>query len=311
MSRHVAAALRAAGLRVAVLRHPMPYGDLSRQVVQRFATIADLDLHRCTIEEMEEYEPHVREGNVVYAGVDYAQILAAAEKEADVVLWDGGNNDTPFVRPDVLVTLLDALRPGHETRYFPGRWNVEHADALVVAKSEQSGAEALAAAHAAARRLNGRAPVFDGRSPVVLSDAAAVRGRRVLVVEDGPTVTHGGMGYGAGLVAARAAGAREIVDPRPFAQGQIAEAFAKYGHLHDVLPALGYGDAEVRDLEATIRRTPCDVVVVGTPIDLTRILRIEQPTVRASYRYEDAGRPGVADFVRERLAALADRRAGG
>ena len=305
VSRHVAATLRAMGKRVAVLRHPMPYGDLGVQVVQRFATLADLDRHRCTIEEMEEYEPHISAGNVVFAGVDYARILAEAEKEADVVLWDGGNNDTPFLRPDLLFTILDPLRAGDELRYFPSRWNVEHADVLVIGKTDEAKPKGIALVRANARKLNPRAKVVEGRSPVDLPGVTMLRGKRVLIVEDGPTVTHGGMGYGAGLVAVRGAGVQQIVDPRPYAQGQIADAFRKYPHLHDVLPALGYGEDEVRDLEATIRRIPCDVVVIGTPIDLSRVLKIDKPVVRVSYRYEDASRPGVADIVRERFAVPA------
>ncbi|MCE9635218.1 MAG: GTPase [Planctomycetes bacterium] len=304
VSRHVAQTLRDLGKRVAVLRHPMPYGDLSLQIVQRFATLADLDRHHCTIEEMEEYEPHIAAGNVVFAGADYAKILAAAETEADVILWDGGNNDTPFIKPDLFFTILDPLRPGDELRYFPSLWNVENADVLVIGKTDEAKPEGIAAVRANTHPLNPMARVVEGRSPVDVPDAAALRGKRVLVVEDGPTVTHGGMGYGAGLVAVRGTGVKEIVDPRPYAQGQIADAFKKYPHLHDVLPALGYGDAEVRDLETTIRRIPCDVVVIGTPIDLSRVLKIDKPVVRVNYRYEDASTPGVADIVRERFGAL-------
>ncbi len=301
VSRLVASTLREMGRRVAVLRHPMPYGNLSEQVVQRFASVEDLNRHKCTIEEMEEYEPHIAAGNVVYAGADYAKILEQAEGEADVIVWDGGNNDTPFVRPDLLFTLLDPLRPGDEVGYFPSIWNLEHADALVIAKSEEAKQDDVATVRANAKRHNPKAVLIDGRSPIEISDPAKVSGLRVLVVEDGPTVTHGGMGYGAGLVAARRAGAAQIVDPRPYAQGQIAAALAKYPHVKSVLPALGYGKEEIADLEATIRRVPCDTVVIGTPIDLGRVLRIDKPTVRVTYSYADASRPGVADLVRERL----------
>jgi predicted GTPase len=307
VSRHVVATLRDLGARVVVLRHPMPYGQLERQVLQRFAELADLDRHQCTIEEREEYEPHIVAGSVVYAGADYAKILAAAEQEADVVVWDGGNNDTPFVRPDLLVTLLDPLRPGDELRYFPSRWNLEHADVLLIAKSEEASPEALASLQASARDHNPRAALVHGRSPIALDDVAAVRGKRALVVEDGPTTTHGGMGYGAGYLAAVRAGAT-IVDPRPWAEGEIADTFAKYTHLHDVLPALGYGREQLADLAATIERVECDVVVVGTPIDLGRVIRIVKPMVRARYSYGDAGEPTLGGLVRhwwQRRSAVA------
>ena len=295
VSRHVAKVLRDAGLRVAAIRHPMPYGNLDEQIVQRFASVDDLAKHRCMIEEMEEYEPHVRAGNVIFAGVDYERILRAAEQEADVILWDGGNNDTPFVRPDLLITLVDPLRPGDELSYFPGRWNLEHACVVVIPKMSQATPEGVGTVRANIARHAPEAIVVDGDLELSLSDADAVRGRRVLVVEDGPTVTHGGMAYGAGLVAARAAGAAEFVDPRPFAEGQIAEALARYTHLEHVLPALGYGDAEIADLQETIRRVPCDAVVIGTPIDLTRVLDVEQPVVRVAYEFRERG---------ERLDAL-------
>jgi predicted GTPase len=302
VSRHVVAALKEIGRRPVVLRHPMPYGDLRRQVVQRFASLEDLAKHHCTIEEMEEYEPHIRAGNVVFAGADYARILEAAEQEGDLVVWDGGNNDTPFVKPDLHITLVDPLRPGHELTYFPGRWNLERADVVVVTKSETARPGDVVTVLANIARLNPRAAVCRGRSPVTLSDAEGVRGRRALVIEDGPTATHGGMGYGAGLVAARRAGAGTIVDPRPFAVGLIEEAFRAYPHLRDVLPALGYGDAELKDLEETIDRADCDVVVVGTPIDLTRVIRIRKPVVRVTYRFEEASEPGLAEILADRFA---------
>ncbi|HUP25859.1 MAG TPA: GTPase, partial [Thermoanaerobaculia bacterium] len=259
---------------------------------------ADLDRHECTIEEREEYEPHIAAGSVVYAGADYEKILAAAEREADVVVWDGGNNDTPFVRPDLLVTLLDPLRAGDELRYFPSRWNLERADVLLVAKSEEATEDALATLHANARTHNPRARLVHGRSPIALDDEAAVRGKRALVVEDGPTTTHGGMGYGAGYLAASRAGAT-IVDPRPWARGEIAEAFARYPHLHDVLPALGYGNEQLADLAATIERVECDVVVVGTPIDLGHVIAVGKPMVRARYSYADASEPTLGELVRD------------
>ena len=290
-----------AGRRVGVLRHPMPYGNLERQVVQRFETLEDLELQECTVEEMEEYEPHIEAGSVVYAGADYLKILGLAEYDSDVILWDGGNNDAPFLRPDVLVTLLDPLRAGDETDYFPSRWNLEHADVLVVAKSDRASEEEIEAVLESARRHNPDAAVVLGASPYALDRPDAVAGKRVLVVEDGPTTTHGGMGYGAGWLAAREAGAGEIVDPRPFAVGEIAEAFESHPHLRDVLPALGYGPDQLRDLERTIDAAECDVVVVGTPIDLTRIVEIDKPTVRATYSYADAGDVKLADAVLERL----------
>ncbi len=299
LSRHVAAELRKLGLRVAVLRHPMPYGDLAVQAVQRFATVDDLARHRCTIEEMEEYEPHVEAGDVVFAGVDYARILAAAQEEADVVVWDGGNNDAPFVRPDLFFTLLDPLRAGDELRYFPGRFNLEHADVLVIGKVDEAPAGAVERLHESARSRNPDAVVIEARSPIRLADPGAVRGRRVLVVEDGPTVTHGGMAFGAGLIAARRAGAARIVDPRPFATGEIADAFRAYPHLREVLPALGYGAREVADLAATIERADCDVVVSGTPIDLGRVVRLTKPCVRATYAYEDVVPGAVARLLAE------------
>jgi predicted GTPase len=303
VSRHLTAALREAGRRVGVIRHPMPYGHLDRQVVQRFETLEDLARHECTIEEMEEYEPHIEAGSVVYAGADYLKILGLAESDSDVVLWDGGNNDTPFLAPDVLVTLLDPLRAGDEIGYFPSEWNLVNADVLVVAKTDQATEDQVRAVLESAQERNPTAAVVLGTSPYALDRPEAVAGKRVLVIEDGPTTTHGGMGYGAGLLAARAAGAAEIVDPRPHATGEIAEAFVKYPHLGDVLPALGYGEAQLEDLAQTIDATDCDVVVVGTPIDLSRVVRIDKPTVRATYGYADAGAISLADVVLERLLA--------
>jgi len=298
VSRHVVRTLQELGRRPVVLRHPMPYGNLKDQTVQRFARIEDLRTHHCTIEEMEEYEPHILAGNVVFAGADYARILAAAEKEGDVIIWDGGNNDTPFVRPDLHITLVDPLRPGHELAYFPGRWNLERAHVVVVPKIGEARPDDITTVERNIAQVNPGALVCRGRSPVTISDASAIKGKRALVVEDGPTATHGGMGYGAGLVAARRAGAAEIVDPRPYATGLIADAFRAYPHLHAVLPALGYGEREVKDLEATIQKADCDVVVIGTPIDLSRVIRISKPAVRVTYGFEEAGQPGLADAIR-------------
>jgi predicted GTPase len=302
VSRYVMKTLQDMGKTVAALRHPMPYGDLAKQAVQRFATLDDLKRHDCTIEEMEEYEPHIRAGNIVFAGADYAAILAEAEKEADVIVWDGGNNDTPFIRPNLWITLLDPLRPGDELRYFPGRWNLERADVLVVAKIDEAKPEDVAAVKRSAAERNPDAVVVDGHSPIELADPEAVREKRVLVVEDGPTTTHGGMGYGAGWIAARRAGAGTIVDPRPYAKGGIAEAFRKYPHLREVLPALGYGDAQLEDLRATIAAADADIVVIGTPIDLTRVVRIDKPTVRVTYGFREDGDAVLARRIRETFA---------
>ena len=302
VSRAVVRTLNEIGLRTAALRHPMPYGRLQDQIVQRFASVDDLARHHCTIEEMEEYEPHIDAGCVVFAGTDYARILEEAEKEADVIVWDGGNNDLPFLRPDLAIVLVDPLRPGDELRYFPSRENVELADVAIVVKTHQAKPEDIATVEANVNRHNPDAIVLRGHSPIQLTDSDAVKGKRVLVIEDGPTTTHGGMGYGAGLVAALAAGAAEIVDPRPFAVGAIAQAYEKFPHLESIVPALGYNEEDVAELEATIAAADCDVVVVGTPIDLSRIVRIEKPTVRALYHFEDAGEPGLEGLLRERFS---------
>jgi len=305
ISRFVMKVLRENGYQPAALRHPMPYGDLRLQVVQRFATLEDLAKHECTIEEMEEYEPHIRAGNVVFAGADYPKILEAAERESDLIVWDGGNNDTPFVKPDLLVTVLDPLRPGDELTYFPGRWNFEHADVLVINKIDEAKPEDIALLRRHAAEHNPDATVVDGHSPIDIEHPESVRGKRVLVIEDGPTTTHGGMGYGAGYLAAKRAGAAEIVDPRPYVTGQIAEAFRKYPHVKEILPALGYGEQELADLTDTIRRVDCDVVVIGTPIDLSRVLEIDKPWVRVTYGYADASQPGLADILRQRFPSRA------
>ena len=295
-TRYVAALLRGMGLRVVAVRHPMPYGDLAAQACQRFGTYADLVTHECTIEEREEYEPHLDAGVVVYAGVDYGAILREAEAEADVVLWDGGNNDLPFYVPDLHLVLADPLRPGDEAAYHPGEANVRMADLVIVAKCDSATAEDIAAVEASVRSLNPRADVVRCDSPVTLDDPGAVTGRRVVVVEDGPTLTHGSMSFGAGVVGARDAGASEIVDPAPFAVGSLAETFARYPNARGILPAMGYGQGQTRDLEATIRAMVdagvVDAVVSGTPIDLTRVLSVDVPLVRARYslREQEPGR---------------------
>ena len=305
LSRYVTQVLKGTGLRVGAIRHPMPYGDLEKQIVQRFGTLEDLEKHECTIEEMEEYEPHIAAGNVIFAGADYGKILDAAEKEADVILWDGGNNDTPFYEPDLLITVVDPLRPGHELTYFPGRWNLENADVVVINKVGGARPEDLATVKANIAKHNPKAIVFEGLSPVEIEDAAAVKGKRVLVIEDGPTTTHGGMGYGAGFVAAERAGAAEIVDPRPFVTGEIAAAFAKYPHVKAILPALGYGEQQLADLKASIDAVDADVVVIGTPIDLSRVLEITKPFVRVTYGFAEKDGEGLADLIRERFAKVA------
>jgi len=296
-TRRVAALLRAKGRRVVCVRHPMPYGDLARQRVQRFAAAADLERHQCTIEEREEYEPHIAAGGVVYAGVDYAAILAEAEREADVVVWDGGNNDLPFYRPDLEIVVADPHRPGHERTYHPGETNLRRAHVVVINKIDSAGREGVDVVRRSIRELNPGATVVDAASPLFVDAAGEIRGKRVLAVEDGPTLTHGEMKYGAGVLAALRHGASEVVDPRPYAVGRVAETFASYPGIGTLLPAMGYGAEQTRDLEATIARTPCDLVLVATPIDLRRVVRIKQPTKRVSYELQEIGRPDLADVL--------------
>jgi len=283
VSRRVSEILKRLGLRAAAIRHPMPYGDLSAQRCQRFAELGDLDRHHCTIEEREEYEPHIVAGNVVFAGVDYEMILREAEQEADVILWDGGNNDTPFYRPDLYITIVDPHRPGHEVSYYPGETNLRLADLVIVNKVDTAEAKDIEVVEANVARVNPAARILRANSPVSVDDEGAVRGKTVLVVEDGPTLTHGEMHYGAGYVAAKQMGAAAIVDPRPYANGSIKTTFEKYGHLTEILPAMGYGRKQMAELEATINAVPCDVVVIGTPIDLGRLLTINKPSVRVQY----------------------------
>lgn len=304
VTRWIATRLRARGLRVAVLRHPMPYGDLARQAVQRFASAADLDAAGCTLEEREEYEPHIGAGGVVHAGVDYARILEAASKEADIVLWDGGNNDFPFVRPDLLITLVDPLRPGHESAYHPGEAVLRMADLVLVAKTNAAPEADIARVEAAARRLNPAAAILRGASCVTLDDPGAVRGRRVLVVEDGPTLTHGGMATGAGHAAAVAAGVSGIVDPRLSAHPAISAVYEAFPHLGPVLPAMGYDAAQVAALAATIAAADAEVVVSGTPAGIAHLPGLGKPVVRARYAYEEAEEPGLGAAVDRFLARL-------
>jgi predicted GTPase len=282
-TRYLSKILKKLGKRVVAIRHPMPYGDLAEQVCQRFATYADLDREKCTIEEREEYEPHIDNGFVVYAGVDYGKILSRAEQEADIILWDGGNNDLPFYVPALHICIADPHRAGHETAYHPGEANFRRADVIVLNKCDTADAAGIVAIEAAAAKLNPRARVLRADSPVTLEHPEQVAGKKVLAVEDGPTLTHGGMRYGAGVVAAKQAGAGTLVDPSPYAVGSIRDTYAKYPNAVGILPAMGYGDAQIAELAETIRRTPCDVVVIGTPIDLRRVLKIDKPALRVHY----------------------------
>jgi predicted GTPase len=298
-TRRVVRILRDKGRKVVAVRHPMPYGDIARQRVQRFAVMDDLDRHRCTIEEREEYEPHIAAGCVVYAGVDYGAILAEAEKEADVIVWDGGNNDLPFFRPRLEIVVADPHRPGHETSYHPGETNLRRAHVVVVNKVDTAAPEGVEAVKRSIRALNPGALVVDAASPISVDDPAIIAGKRVLAIEDGPTLTHGGMGYGAGVLAARRHGAAEVVDPRPYAVGSIRDTFTAYPGIGPLLPAMGYGDQQIRDLEATIEATPAEVVLVATPVDLRRIVRIRKPALRVRYELEEVGHPDLVDALRE------------
>jgi len=295
-TRYIAELLKEQGLRVVAVRHPMPYGDLAAQRVQRFGTLQDLDSADVTVEEREEYESHIREGTVVYAGVDYGAILEQAQLECDVLLWDGGNNDLPFYRPDVHITVVDPLRPGHERTYFPGETNVRMADAVLINKIDVAEQKDVAAVEASVLELNPTATILKANSALELDLPDLVTGKRVLVIEDGPTLTHGGMKFGAGTVAAQRAGAAEIVDPRPYVTGTIAEVFAKYD-VGAVLPAQGYSPAQSRELQEAIERTPCDTVVIGTPMDLRHVIELAKPAARVTYRLEEIGAPTLIDVL--------------
>lgn len=292
-TRKVAAILRQMGKRVVIVRHPMPYGDLTRQAVQRFATYEDLDRHRCTIEEREEYEHHLEKGSVVYAGVDYEAILREAEKEADVILWDGGNNDLPFYKPDLHIVVLDPHRAGHELRYHPGEANLRRAQVAIINKVETAQPQDVETLRQNIRAVNPAAVIIEAASPLMVDRPELIASRRVLVVEDGPTLTHGEMTYGAGTIAARKLGARELLDPRPYAVGSIKTTFAKYPHLANLLPAMGYSPIQIRELEETINASPAEAVVVGTPIDLARLLHLGVPTVRVRYELQEIGQPDL------------------
>jgi predicted GTPase len=301
-TRRVSDILKEMDKQVVVVRHPMPYGDLTAQVVQRFADYSDLDRHDCTIEEREEYEPHLDRGSIVYAGVDYEAILRQAEQEADVVIWDGGNNDFPFYRPDLHIVVTDPHRAGHESAYHPGETNLRMADVVVINKIDTADLAETSKVRASIERLAPDAVVVDAASPIFVNDPSCIRGKRVLVIEDGPTLTHGEMSYGAGVVAARRFGAAEIIDPRPYAVGSIANTFEKYPETGPLLPAMGYGAGQIKDLETTINATPCDAVIAATPIDLTRVLgNIKHPMDRVRYELQEIGRPTLTEILAEWL----------
>jgi len=296
-TRRVVRILKGSGQNVVVVRHPMPYGDLEAQRAQRFASYADLETAKVTVEEREEFEPHIDNGTVVYCGVDYEEILESAEKEADVIVWDGGNNDLPFYRPDAHITVVDPLRAGHETRYHPGEANVRMAHAIVINKVDSATPEQVAEVEASVRVLNPSATIVKARSPITVEGNFDLTGKKVVVVEDGPTLTHGEMEFGAGVVAARRGGAAEIVDPHPYAVGTTAETYKKYPNVGALLPAMGYSDEQVADLAETINKTPADVVIIATPVDLRRLAKLEKPAVRVSYELEEEGSPTLADVL--------------
>lgn len=296
-SRKVVDILKKKGRRVVAVRHPMPYGDLTQQISQRFASYEDLDLHKCTVEEREEYEPYIDSGFVVYAGIDYDKILKQAEAEADIIIWDGGNNDLPFYKPDLHITVLDPLRAGHERLYFPGEVNFIGADVLVINKYEQASKEQLDKLLANVRECNKTALVINGASKITVDDPAKVRGKKVLVIEDGPTITHGEMGFGAGKVAACQFGAADVIDPRPYAVGSIKKAYQQYPHIQAVLPALGYYKDQLKDLEETIKATPCDLVLIASPIDIRRVIKLDKPSMRINYYLEEIGKPTLEEVL--------------
>lgn len=300
-SRYLVELLRDMGKQAVSIRHPMPYGDLVKQKVQRFADYADLDKHECTIEEREEYEPHIDRKSIVYAGVDYEAILREAEKEADVIIWDGGNNDMSFIKADLYITVVDPHRPGDEIGYYPGEVNVLMSDVVIINKIDTAYPEDIEEVRQNIRDINPDAVIIDAASPLTVEDPKAILGKKVLVVEDGPTVTHGGMGFGAGYVAATKFGAGEIVDPHEYAVGSINDTFEKYDHLEDILPAMGYGDEQVKDLEDTINAAQCDVVVTGTPIDISRVVNVNKPIFRVNYDLQVIGEPNLKDIVKKFL----------
>jgi predicted GTPase len=296
-TRRVSQVLQDMGKKVVAIRHPMPYGDLARQACQRFADYKDLDKHKCTIEEREEYEPHIDRGVIVYAGVDYEMILREAEKEADVIIWDGGNNDMSFYKADLYITVVDPHRPGHELTYYPGLTNIHLADVVVINKIDSAHPEGVETVRSNVRMVNPDAVIVDAASPITVDDPEAILGKKVLVVEDGPTLTHGEMTYGAGVVAAEKFGAAELIDPRPYTTGTIAGTFEKYPEIGLLLPAMGYSGQQVKDLEKTINDTECELVIIGTPIDLRRIVKIKKPTVRVGYNLQEIGHPNLEDVL--------------
>lgn len=299
-SRYVANLLKNAGKKVAAIRHPMPYGDLNAQRVQRFASIEDLHKYNCTIEEMEEYEPHIVNGTIVYAGVDYEEILRQAEKEVDVILWDGGNNDTPFYKPDLTITVTDPLRPNHELKYYPGNTSLRIADIAIINKISSAKKEDIETVRKNIKKVNPKAIIIEADSPIEVEDPELIKGKRVLVVEDGPTLTHGEMKFGAGVVASLNNGAKELVDPRPFAVESIQETYRHYPEIGTLLPAMGYGQKQIKDLEETINRADCDVVVIGTPIDLRRVIKINKPATRVRYYLKELTSPKIEDLLKEK-----------
>jgi predicted GTPase len=301
-TRYVVETLKKMGKKVVAIRHPMPYGDLVKQEVQRYAELADLDKHDCTIEEREEYEPHIENGVVVYAGVDYEKILRQAEKEADVIIWDGGNNDLPFYQSDMHIVLVDPHRPGHELTYHPGEANLRMADVVVLNKLNSARPQDIEVVEKNVAATNSRATTVRCNSPITVERPKEVSGKKVLVIEDGPTLTHGEMAYGAGVLAARQYGAAEIVDPKPFAMGSIKETFEKYPHMTNLLPAMGYSDEQLADLKASIDATECDLVLFGTPIDLTRVIDVGKPSMRVFYNLEDAGEPTLAGLIQKKFS---------
>ncbi len=300
-TRRVAELLIEAGKKVVAIRHPMPYGDLAKQAVQRFASLEDLKTHECTIEEMEEYEPHIVAGVIIYAGVDYEAILREAEKEADVILWDGGNNDLPFYKPDLAITVVDPHRAGHELEYYPGFTNLLMADVIVINKIDTADLCGVEEVRENIAEWNPEAMVVDAASPLTVSDPSLIKGKKVLCIEDGPTLTHGGMKYGAAVMAALKFGAADLVDPRPWATGKLARTFERYPEVGQLLPAMGYGEEQIKDLEKTMAKVECDAVVIGTPIDLQRIINIPQPSVRVSYDLAEIGKPDLKDALADYL----------
>ena len=302
--RKVSRTLREMGLKVAAIRHPMPYGDLDKQKVQRFASIEDLHKNHCTIEEMEEYEPHVVNGTVIYAGVDYKAILDQAEQEADVIVWDGGNKDTPFYKPDLAIVVADPLRVGNELSYYPSEANLRLADVVIINKVDSADPQAVFKLRENIRKVNTHGRIVEAASPIDADKSQLISGKRVLVIEDGPTLTHGEMKYGAGTVAARKFGAREIIDPRPYCTGEIKKTFELYPNIGILLPAMGYSEKQIKDLEATINKVPCDTVIIGTPIDLSRIVKMTKPAVRVFYELEEIGTPDLKTILKEFISGL-------